>query len=97
MTQDRNHLTEVKNIAEFSQNDVVLDIRTPDEQENSPLLIENVVMQQLPFYKLGSQFSQLDQSKFYLLYCDYGVMSRLQALYLREKGFSNVKVYRPSI
>ncbi|WP_459610273.1 hypothetical protein, partial [Enterobacter asburiae] len=24
-----------------------------------------------------------------------GVMSRLQALYLREQGFNNVKVYRP--
>ncbi|MGM3311371.1 hypothetical protein ACS136_08330, partial [Enterobacter hormaechei subsp. steigerwaltii] len=24
-----------------------------------------------------------------------GVMSRLQALYLREQGFANVKVYRP--
>ncbi|MGQ7123225.1 hypothetical protein ACUN9Z_36665, partial [Escherichia sp. HC-CC4] len=23
------------------------------------------------------------------------VMSRLQALYLREQGFNNVKVYRP--
>ncbi|MGK7291697.1 hypothetical protein ACSRCJ_19430, partial [Salmonella enterica] len=23
------------------------------------------------------------------------VMSRLQALYLREQGFANVKVYRP--
>jgi rhodanese-related sulfurtransferase len=24
-----------------------------------------------------------------------GVMSKLQALYLKEKGFANVKVYRP--
>ncbi|MGS6266050.1 hypothetical protein ACVGWD_13425, partial [Enterobacter asburiae] len=27
--------------------------------------------------------------------CERGVMSRLQALYLREQGFANVKVYRP--
>ncbi|EHC93714.1 hypothetical protein LTSESEN_0712, partial [Salmonella enterica subsp. enterica serovar Senftenberg str. A4-543] len=27
--------------------------------------------------------------------CERGVMSRLQALYLREQGFENVKVYRP--
>jgi thiamine biosynthesis protein ThiI len=28
------------------------------------------------------------------LYCEKGVMSKLQALSLKEKGFTNVKVYR---
>ena len=49
----------------------------------------------LPFYKLSTKFGDLDQSKTYLLWCERGVMSRLQALYLREQGFANVKVYRP--
>ena len=49
----------------------------------------------MPFFKLGTQFGDLDQSKVYLLYCERGVMSRLQALYLRDQGFHNVKVYRP--
>ena len=48
----------------------------------------------LPFYKLSTQFGDLDQSKTYLLYCERGVMSKLQALYLKEQGFDNVKVYR---
>ncbi len=52
-------------------------------------------MKALPFYKLSTQFGNLDQSKTYLLYCERGVMSRLQALYLLEQGFNNVKVYRP--
>jgi tRNA uracil 4-sulfurtransferase len=43
----------------------------------------------------ATQFGDLDQSKTYLLYCERGVMSRLQALYLLEQGFNNVKVYRP--
>jgi thiamine biosynthesis protein ThiI len=34
-------------------------------------------------------------TKYYLLYCDYGVMSKLQALYLIDNGYTNVKVYRP--
>ncbi len=29
------------------------------------------------------------------MWCERGVMSRLQALYLRERGLRNVKVYRP--
>lgn len=88
-------ITEVETTAELGSGDVVLDIRSQDEQEGRPLTLDNVLVQTLPFYKLGSQFGDLDQSKSYLLYCDRGVMSRLQALYLREQGFHNVKVYRP--
>ncbi|MBO1110039.1 hypothetical protein J2R62_18080, partial [Plesiomonas shigelloides] len=47
------------------------------------------------FYNLATQVDTLDQSKTYLLFCERGVMSKMQALYLREKGFTNVKVYRP--
>lgn len=88
-------VTEVETTAELGSGDVVLDIRSLGEQEGSPLTLDNVAVQTLPFYKLGSQFGELDQSKLYLLYCDRGVMSRLQALHLREQGFHNVKVYRP--
>lgn len=76
-------------------NAVVLDIRSPDEEDESPLEIAGVEVKHLPFYKLATQFGDLDQSKTYLLYCSRGVMSRLQALYLQEQGFNNVKVYRP--
>ncbi|TKI06296.1 tRNA uracil 4-sulfurtransferase ThiI [Martelella alba] len=86
---------EIETAAEVKENEIVLDIRSADEQENQPLRLENIIVQTLPFYKLGSQFGALDQSKSYLLYCERGVMSRLQALYLREQGFANVKVYRP--
>ena len=85
---------EVEMVSEFATNDVVLDIRSPEEQENSPLKLEGVDVKELPFYKLSTQFGDLDNSKTYLLYCERGMMSRLQALYLREQGFNNVKVYR---
>ena len=74
---------------------VILDIRSNDEQEDKPLKLDQVEVKPLPFYKLSTQFGDLDQSKTYLLYCERGVMSRLQALYLLEQGFTNVKVYRP--
>ncbi len=94
-TQAQEEVVEVETVASFSSNDVVLDIRSIDEQEDKPLELEGVEVKSLPFYKLSTQFGDLDQGKTWLLYCDRGVMSRLQALYLLEQGFSNVKVYRP--
>jgi len=93
--ETQQEVAEVETVAEFAATDVVLDIRAPDEQEEHPLALEGVETAKVPFYKLGGAFASLDQSKTYLLYCDRGVMSRLQALYLHEQGFKNVKVYRP--
>lgn len=87
-------VTEVEMVSEFGTNDVILDIRSPEEQETSPLKMDGIDVKELPFYKLSTQFGDLDKTKTYLLYCDRGMMSRLQALYLREQGFENVKVYR---
>ncbi|ORM67905.1 tRNA uracil 4-sulfurtransferase ThiI [Pantoea rwandensis] len=94
-TQTQEEVVEVETVASFTGNDVVLDIRSVDEQEDKPLALEGVEVKSLPFYKLSTQFGDLDQGKTWLLYCDRGVMSRLQALYLHEQGFKNVKVYRP--
>ncbi|MFZ1872331.1 MAG: thiazole biosynthesis protein, partial [Chania sp.] len=91
----REQVTEVETVAEFAADEVILDIRSIDEQEEKPLQLAEVEVKSLPFYKLSSQFGDLDQSKTYLLYCNRGVMSRLQALYLLEQGYANVKVYRP--
>ncbi|CRL62433.1 tRNA uracil 4-sulfurtransferase ThiI [Proteus vulgaris] len=87
-------VTEVEMVSEFGTNDVILDIRSPEEQETSPLKMDGIDVKELPFYKLSTQFGDLDKAKTYLLYCDRGMMSRLQALYLREQGFENIKVYR---
>jgi len=86
----------VDTVEQITENAVVLDIRSPEEEDENPLEIEGVEVQHLPFYKLGTQFGDLDQNKDYLLYCDHGVMSKLQALYLLDNGFKNVKVYRPT-
>lgn len=93
--QTQQDVVEVETVSGFSANDVILDIRSVDEQDDKPLKVEGVDVVSLPFYKLSTQFGNLDQSKTWLLWCERGVMSRLQALYLREQGFTNVKVYRP--
>lgn len=74
--------------------DVVIDIRAPDDEELNPLRLDQIVPLLIPFYKLASQFAALDQEKTYLLYCERGVMSALQAHHLQEQGYSNVKVLR---
>ncbi|MBT0308705.1 tRNA 4-thiouridine(8) synthase ThiI [Morganella morganii subsp. morganii] len=93
--QSEQQVTEVEMVSELSATDVVLDIRSPDEQEAHPLKIEGTEVRTLPFYKLSTQFGDLPAETTWLLYCDRGVMSRLQALYLAEQGYTNVKVYRP--
>jgi len=85
----------VELVEEITNDAVVVDIRSPEEEDENPLEIENVDVIHIPFYKLATQFGDLDMSKEYLLYCDHGVMSKLQALYLIDNGFKNVKVYRP--
>ena len=88
-------VTEVEMVSEFQADEIVLDIRSAEEEEEKPLELEGVAVAHMPFFKLSTQFDTLDQSKTYLLYCDRGVMSRLQALYLKDAGFKNIKVYRP--
>jgi thiamine biosynthesis protein ThiI len=91
----QEEVAEVESVSDFAVNEVILDIRSSEEEEDAPLEIEGVTIEHLPFFKLASQFEKLPQDKTYLLYCERGVMSQLQALYLKEAGFANVKVYRP--
>ena len=94
-TESQEQAPEVEMVSELGSNVVVLDIRSAEEEDENPLEIEGVEVKHLPFFKIATQFGDLDQSKEYLLYCDRGVMSRLQALLLIDNGYKNVKVYRP--
>ncbi|WP_333797263.1 tRNA uracil 4-sulfurtransferase ThiI [Rheinheimera sp.] len=73
---------------------VVIDVRAPDEAERNPLQLASHQVIELPFYKIASGFAELAKDKQYYLYCDRGVMSRLQALLLKEQGYQNVAVYK---
>jgi len=84
----------VETVSALDDNSVIIDIRSTEEYEEQPLLITEVAVLHIPFYRLATQFGDLPQNKTYLLYCDRGVMSKLQALYLLDNGFTNVKVFR---
>ncbi|GAP74088.1 tRNA 4-thiouridine(8) synthase ThiI [Pseudoalteromonas sp. MM17-2] len=94
-TQAKEEVKEAESVSQLPTDAVVLDIRSPEEEDAQPLEIDGVKVKHLPFYRLATQFGDLDQSKEYYLYCAKGVMSQLQALILHENGFNNVKVYRP--
>lgn len=75
--------------------DIILDIRHPEEIASKPLQIPYATVCEIPFYSLSQDYEKLDRDKRYLLYCDKGVMSQLHAAHLKDQGFDNIAVYRP--
>jgi thiamine biosynthesis protein ThiI len=94
--QAEQQLTTVATESVLPPEAIVLDVRAPDEADLHPLQLDSHQVQELPFFRIASQFANLDQTKHYYLYCDRGVMSRLQALLLKEQGYQNVGVYKKS-
>jgi thiamine biosynthesis protein ThiI len=75
--------------------EVIIDIRHPDEAINRPLKVSGRPVKVIPFFALNSNWSELDLGTTHLLYCGKGVMSRMHASYLLGKGYENVGVYLP--
>jgi len=73
--------------------DIIIDIRHAHEEEASPLHLTNNEIIKIPFFALSRKVSELDKDKRYLLYCDRGVMSQLQASQLADSGHDNILVY----
>ena len=78
-----------------TDDDIIIDIRDPDAIKKTPFTVEGRDIIQMPFYDVNNEFKNLDQTKNYILYCDKWVMSKLHGLYLIEKWFHNIAVYRP--
>lgn len=94
LLQDLDADLSVKLVQDLPADAIAIDIRHPDEEENSPLKIAAPLLK-IPFYALNKKFPELDQQHTYYLYCQKGVMSQLHAANLKDAGFSNVGVYRP--
>jgi len=85
---------DVELVSTPSIDDVIVDIRHPNEAERRPLHLTNNEIVHIPFFELMSKTSELDLSKRYLLYCEKGTMSQLHASHLKGEGFDNVLVYK---
>lgn len=93
--EDTKQVIDEVEIAEYAaSNEVVVDIRGQDEIDAKPLETDKPHLE-IPFFKISTAFADLDKTKTYLLYCDKGVMSKMQAMYIKEQGHLNVKIYRP--
>ncbi|MCY4473169.1 MAG: tRNA 4-thiouridine(8) synthase ThiI [Kistimonas sp.] len=75
---------------------VIIDIRHPGERRPGRLERVSCAVLNIPFYELASRFADMDGTCQYLLYCDKGLMSHMQALHLRDAGHTNVRVFQPA-
>lgn len=94
MNDSATNTSEVPTVSAINGTSRVIDIRHPDEIELAPLptSIAGDDALAIPFYSLQQEFSKLEGSLNYLLYCDRGMMSRLHAAHLMDEGHSNVAV-----
>lgn len=74
----------------------IIDVRTRDEVEERPLAVRGVQVEHVPFFKLPGKLAELPKDNLYVLYCEQGIMSRLQAVNMREEGFAQVGVLKPA-
>ena len=92
LVADVGAVREVAAAADLTPGAVVIDIRHPNERALKALVLDHTRVLAIPFYRLKSEFGSLDPSVHYLLYCDKGVMSQLQANHLLDNGYNYVGV-----
>jgi thiamine biosynthesis protein ThiI len=90
----KTNLQEIEVVTLPNKDDILIDIRHPHELTLKPLQLTANTVISIPFFKLQAS-SDLDKDQSYLLYCDKGIMSQLQAEELASKGYQ-VKVYQPN-
>lgn len=82
----------IATVDEPAPGDIIIDVRHPQEAADSPLELNFNEVILIPFFNLDAQLSELDNMPTYLIYCDKGIMSRLQANIMRDRGFKNVGI-----
>lgn len=75
--------------------EVIIDIRHPDEVEKQPLKVNGRPVITIPFFTLEKNWDESNNDRMRLLYCGKGVMSRIHASHLLGKGYKNIGVYLP--
>lgn len=88
-------IDDVELVSTPAVDDVIIDVRHPDEEQRAPLKLTNNEVINIPFYELNQRVDGLGRDRQYLLYCDKGTMSRMHAGHLKAEGHSNIKVYAP--
>jgi thiamine biosynthesis protein ThiI len=85
----------IETVSQPQTQDIILDIRHPDETEQRPLIWPANKIICLPFFQIKKQLDELDRQQSYLLYCEKGIMSRLHADAMQQSGFAKIAVFSP--
>lgn len=93
-SNEEKNKNSVEKVSIIEEGEIIIDVREEEKIKKSPLnkATEKI---EIPFFHINSRFPKLDQEKTYLFYCDKWILSELHALYLQEKWFTNIKVFRP--
>ena len=83
---------DIETVFEPVLGDIIIDIRHPQESADSPLSFASNTILSIPFFNLEAQLPELDNMLTYLIYCDKGIMSRLQANIMRDRGFEHIAI-----
>lgn len=87
--------TQIDVVSIVWENEIIVDVREEVKSQESPLIIDWQIILKIPFFDLPFEFEKLDQSKTYLFYCNKWMISKNQAIAMKNKGFLNVKIFRP--
>ena len=90
----KKDIDDIEIVDKIQKDEVIIDLRESDKIQKNPLKIENTKVIEIPFYEINYKFEKLDQNTNYLFYCDKWVLSKLHWLYLKDKWFNNIKIYR---
>jgi tRNA uracil 4-sulfurtransferase len=91
--QTSQNIDQIDVVTMPTTDDVIIDIRHPHELAVKPLVLTKNKIHEIPFFKIQTS-TELKKDVSYLLYCDKGIMSQLQAEELVAKGYQ-VKIYQP--
>jgi thiamine biosynthesis protein ThiI len=59
--------SDIEVVYKVQENEILIDVRE-EKEKNKKLKNENIL--EIPFFRINSEFSKLDQSKNYLFYCE---------------------------
>ena len=86
-------MASIEAVSQPQAQDIILDVRHPDETERRPLIWSANQIICLPFFQIAKQLGELDKQQSYLLYCEKGIMSRLHADAMQKSGFEKIGVF----
>jgi rhodanese-related sulfurtransferase len=92
---NEKHKITADNFLDMKDDAILLDVRTQDEVQTSPIKIEkyaNIRYLNIPINKIPDKWDTIPKDKFIAVFCPGGIRAALIYSYLLLKGFENVQI-----